>query len=433
MAKKASTAISSEPHAEDPFYNLLAGTTAVTGEDFFRNLVKHLAKTYQAQYALATELVYGKPNMAKTLAFYAHDNHMENFEYSLIHTPCACVYENGLSYFKSDLQALFPEDRDLVDMGVNSYLGMPLYSKTGDKLGHICVLGAKPVGEYEFSTDYLKIFSARASAELERIHLERDLRHQRESLSEMVDEQTAELRLAKELAEQANKAKTEFLARMSHELKTPLNAIYGYSQLMTEQAAGELNSVYQGYAKDIVTASKHLKNIIDDLLDFSVIEIGKLKINIASCPLLESINECIQMVLNRASEHNIEIRYAEQANTGLTVLADPSRLTEIILNLLTNAIKYNNEEGRISIDIQASDKNYVRISITDTGPGISKVEQAKVFDEFERLNADNDCIEGTGIGLALTRRLVEHMDGRIGLESKLGRGSTFWFELPAAK
>ena len=139
------------------------------------------------------------------------------------------------------------------------------------------------------------------------------------------------------------------------------------------------------------------------------------------------------MVKPRANDHQIDIQFADTADMNLAVLADPSRLKEIILNLLTNAIKYNHHNGSITVDMQPFDKQYARVTITDTGPGISKVEQARVFDEFERLNADNDCIEGTGIGLALTRRLVEHMDGHIGLNSKLGKGSSFWFELPAAK
>ncbi len=433
MVKRTSTLKISKYKQHDPFMYLLAGTTAVTGEGFFRHFVEHLAKTYQAQYALATELVPGKTDTVKTLAFYAHNTQMENFEYCIKSTPCSSVHSHGLSYFSADLQKLFPDDPDLVEMGVNSYLGMPLYSREGGKLGHICVLGANPLGEHEFAEAYLKIFSSRASAELERIYLERELIHQRESLSDMVDEQTAQLREAKDIAEQANKAKTEFLARMSHELKTPLNAIYGFSQLMNEGAAGELNQVYKGYAHDILSASSHLKNIISDLLDFSVIEIGKLKINISSCPLKEAIDDCIQMVTNRASEHNIHIQLADSADTDLAVLADISRLKEVILNLLTNAIKYNNDDGEITIDIQSTYNKYVRVSVIDTGPGISKVEQARVFEEFERLHADDDCIEGTGIGLALTRRLVEHMDGRIGLDSKLGRGSTFWFELPVAR
>lgn len=433
MAKKPHPVTTRSTDLQDPFYSLLAGTTAVTGEGFFENFVEHLAKAFKAQFALATVLTPDKPDTARTMAFFAHNNQLENIEYQIKGTPCACVYERGLVYFKSGLQSQFPDDTDLVDMGVNSYLGIPLLSKKGEKLGHICVLGVDPVGEHELTHEYLNIFASRAAAELERIQLEEELRHQRESLSELVDEQVSELRIAKELAEQANQAKTEFLARMSHELKTPLNAIHGFSELMVEETAGELNAVYKGYCHDILSASNHLKNIINDLLDFSIIEIGKLKINISTCRVKTHIEECIQMVKPRANDHQIDIQFADTADMSLAVLADPSRLKEIILNLLTNAIKYNHHNGSITVDMQPYDKQYVRVTITDTGPGISKVEQARVFDEFERLNADNDCIEGTGIGLALTRRLVEHMDGHIGLTSKLGRGSSFWFELPAAK
>ena len=433
MSKKQ-VAITAAPSVEqNPFLDLLSGTSDVVGEAFFSHFAKHLARTYDAQFALVTELMPGDATSVRTLAFYAHDQPMQNFEYELKDTPCGCVYDEGLCYFKTDLQTHFPKDTDLVEMGVNSYLGIPLLNKHGEKFGHICVLGAKPVGEGTHATDYLKIFSSRAAAELERIQLERELNHHRDELITMVDEQTAELRYAKDLAEKANRAKTEFLARMSHELKTPLNAIYGFSQLMQEETAGKLNPVYKGYVQDTLSASRHLKNIINDLLDFSIIEIGKLKITIGSCPLKNSIDECIQMVINRANHHQIQIKFADKADTQLAVLADNSRLKEIIINLLTNAIKYNQESGQIHIDIQNADNKYVRVSVIDTGPGISKVEQSRVFNEFERLGADQDCIEGTGIGLALTKRLVEHMDGRIGLQSKLGQGSTFWFELPVAQ
>lgn len=400
---------------------------------FFETLSNTLRRPIRPSLPWPQNYSPDKPGTAKTLAFYAHGNDMENIEYALQGTPCECVYENGLTYIESQLQERFPEDSDLVDMQVNSYLGIPLYAKEGQKIGHICVLGSKAVGEHAQSEDYLRMFASRAAAELERIRADRALLHQRQQLSSMVDEQTVELRNAKELAEQANRAKTEFLARMSHELKTPLNAIHGFTQLMREETAGELNAVYKEYVESTLTASHHLKNIINDLLDFSVIEIGKLKIKIVSCPIKAVLDECISMVATRASENNIQIQYSDDAQTKLAVLADSSRLKEIVINLLTNAIKYNLEEGQIILNIQPVDNQYVRVSVTDTGPGISRLEQARVFNEFERLSADQDCIEGTGIGLALTRRLAEHMDGRVGLDSKLGQGSTFWFELPAAK
>ncbi|MDH5446709.1 MAG: hypothetical protein OEY52_14245, partial [Gammaproteobacteria bacterium] len=272
MAKKTAQVQTKPKAKKDPFLSLLEGTSGVTGEGFFQNLTKHLAETFQADFALATEVIPDKPGYVRTLAFCGHGNQVESFEYSLEGTPCKCIYDKGLTHIKADLQELFPDDTDLVEMGANSYMGMPMIGKEGDKQGHICVLGSSVVGDYEQAHDYLKIFSSRAAAELERVKLERELRHQRESLSQMVDEQTVELRTAKDIAEQANRAKTEFLARMSHELKTPLNAIYGFSQLMKEETAGELNQVYKGYSNDIISASKHLKSIIDDLLDFSVIE-----------------------------------------------------------------------------------------------------------------------------------------------------------------
>lgn len=420
------------PAPHDPFFDLLAGTTAETGESFFQNFVRHLAQTYRAQFALVTELLEDDQEMARTLAFFAHGNSADNFEYALQDTPCECVYQNGLSYFANGLQEQFSKDTDLVDMGVNSYLGMPLYAKDGAKIGHICVLGINPLADNDYGTDYMQIFASRAGAELERIKADRKLLEQRDMLTQMVDEQTEELRISKEQAEAANRAKTEFLARMSHELKTPLHAISGFSQLMKEETAGKLNPVYREYIDSTLSASGHLKNIIDELLDFSVLEIGKLKTNIKSHIIKPIIDDSMRMVSAKASEKGVEIFYSETTDHHARILVDAARLSEIIINLLTNAIKYNHDDGKICIDIKPTSDGYHRLSVTDTGPGISKLEQARVFEEFERLDADRDCIEGTGIGLAITKRLVEHMNGRIGLESKLGRGSTFWVEFPIA-
>ncbi|MDH5407385.1 MAG: HAMP domain-containing histidine kinase [Gammaproteobacteria bacterium] len=416
----------------DPFVELLAGTTAEIGEQFFETLVKHLAQTFEAQFALVTELVPEKAGHVRTLAFSAHGKAIENIEYQVKGTPCEGVYDNGLTYVKANLQALFPDDDDLVNMGVNSYLGMPLNNLLGESIGHICVLGVNALAEHDHAKDYLKIFAARASAEMLRIKADKQLVAQREGLAQLVDEKTHELTHAKEAAESANRAKTEFLARMSHELKTPLHAISGFSQLMIEETAGELNSVYKEYADSMHTASKHLQSIIDELLDFSMIEIGKIKTFIAPCQVKKVIDSCIQIVDRKADEKNISITYANDIDNNAMIMVDESRLQEIIINLLTNAIKYNHDDGSVIIDIKRTDKNKVSISITDDGMGISKIEQAKVFTEFERLHADDQCIEGTGIGLAITKRLVEHMDGSISLQSKLGQGSSFTVEFPVA-
>lgn len=231
------------------------------------------------------------------------------------------------------------------------------------------------------------------------------------------------LRLAKDEAEQANAAKSRFLSNMSHELRTPLHAILGYTQLL--EYGDSLSEKQNNSVDEINNAGKLLLALVDQTLDLARIEDGDLNLVMTAVDLGKVIKECKSLVQPLADEKNIHIEIsAIKANVD----ADYTRLKQVILNLLTNSIKYNNENGSVNISCNYLDNNRLRIYVTDTGIGIAKDQQALLFKPFSRLNSRVE-IDGTGIGLSIVKQLVEKMDGKINFVSDINKGSTFTIEL----
>ncbi len=228
---------------------------------------------------------------------------------------------------------------------------------------------------------------------------------------------------ARNIAEEASKAKTEFLSNMSHELRTPLNAILGFSQLFEyDMSLGEQR---QSRARAINNAGKHLLNLIDEILDLSRVEAGNIELSMEPVRLGPVIKASVSWVAEMAKGRGISIEFDPGVYSGVMVEADAGRLKQVFLNLLSNAVKYNCENGKISIDYQLDEQGIARISITDTGIGISPDQLDDLFKPFNRLGAEFMGIEGTGIGLVITKRLVELMQGELKVDSKPGQGSTF--------
>lgn len=239
----------------------------------------------------------------------------------------------------------------------------------------------------------------------------------------------AETLKAKEEAERANLAKSEFLSSMSHELRTPLNAILGFGQLM--ELDKTLSVETQGNIKEIIRAGYHLLELINEVLDLAKVESGHLNLSIEPIEYDKLVSECIALIEPIAASHEIRIQNLTAPN-NITLKADRSRIKQAIINLLSNAIKYNRPGGQVTISISQDIVDFCRISVQDTGFGIKEEYLDNLFEAFNRLGAESTDIEGTGIGLVFTKRLVELMGGRIGVKSQYGVGSHFWIELPIA-
>ena len=253
---------------------------------------------------------------------------------------------------------------------------------------------------------------------------------ERKRFERALQESNVELESAKSAAEKANLAKSDFLSSMSHELRSPLNAILGFAQLM--ESAVPPPSRFQGESiGQILQAGWHLLKLINEILDLAVIESGKLSLSSEPVSLAEVLSECQAMMEPQAQERGILMTFP-RFETPLFVKADRTRLKQIAINLLSNAIKYNKDHGTVAVDCVVSDTKRVRISVAYTGDGLTTEKLSKLFQPFNRLGQEGGSIAGTGIGLVVTKRLAELMDGILGVESKVGEGSVFWLELMPA-
>jgi PAS domain S-box-containing protein len=241
-----------------------------------------------------------------------------------------------------------------------------------------------------------------------------------------------QLKAAHEEANRANVAKSEFLSRMSHELRTPMNSILGFAQLIE---MGELNPRQAKGIKHILNSGKHLLDLINEVLEISRIEAGKLSLSLEPIQIQGIIQEMMEIVWPLAKDRQLTLDLISSNLDQLYVLADRQRLKQVLLNLISNAVKYNIPGGSIWISATLMTENVhgsvpVRISITDTGLGIARESISRLFNPFERVGAENSATEGTGLGLAVVKKLVEAMGGSVGVESVVGEGSTFWIDLP---
>lgn len=248
-----------------------------------------------------------------------------------------------------------------------------------------------------------------------------------QTLAQQLELTTVQLESAKRTAEKANLAKSEFLSRMSHELRTPLNAILGFAQLL-ESGMPHPTPIQLVNINKILQAGWYLLDLINEILDLATIESGKLPLSMAPILLSEVLQDCRSMIEPQAEKSGIRIRFPH-VDLPCFVTADRTGVKQILINLLSNAIKYNRTNGTVDVTCTATEAQRIRISVQDTGEGLPPEKIAQLFQPFNRLGQEAKTAQGTGIGLAVSKRLVEAMGGEIDMESTVGVGSTFWIEL----
>jgi signal transduction histidine kinase len=228
--------------------------------------------------------------------------------------------------------------------------------------------------------------------------------------------------------ETASQHKSEFLANMSHELRTPLNAIIGFSEVLAQGMFGEINEKQTEYLHDILESGRHLLSLINDILDLSKIEAGRMELELTEFDLPQAIQNALTLVRERALRRGIALHHVIDGRVA-DIRADERKVKQVLLNLLSNAIKFTPEDGRIEVRAARAD-GMVEVSVTDTGVGIAPEDQETVFEEFRQVGTADKKAEGTGLGLALSRKFIELHGGRIWVISQVGVGSTFTFTLP---
>ncbi len=591
------TDISERKQARDALQLLVEGTaSAASSDDFFRALARHLSDALGVRHAIVVE-DFPEMRMGRTLACWDGDGYIENFDYSLAETPCEGILKGDICFYPRELSRLFPRYAMLEKIRAESYLGIPFVNANNEIIGHVAVLDNQPMADDEQSRALLKIFAARASAEVQRMratqrlfayqqeleqvvllskemsghktehavlqhlcdatvrifdlrlswaglidnghfdilplassgpsrdYLERitvrwddspqgngpsgravktgsaqvennvegestygawrdeALRHGFRSsiavplvsaqnktfgimnlysdkkdyfnsdrstllmelamsaaidienirlvgeLEDRVMARTRELQAAKELAEAANRTKSAFLANMSHELRTPLNAIIGFSEMMHEGVSGELASEQRQHVKDILDSGQHLLALINDILDLSKVESGSMQLELADMDPIGVVESVLRMHREKTGKRNIELTSQMSEDIGV-IQADERKIKQVLINLVSNAVKFTPEGGRISVKLDGN-HSHVEYSVTDTGIGIKQEDFPRLFQPFQQLEATlTKAHEGTGLGLALSKSLVEMHGGHMDVVSEPGKGSTFSFTVP---
>ena len=409
--------VTERKQADEAFRLIVVGTAATTGNDFFQSLVKHMAQALRARYAFVTTCDDHKH--ARTLAFWKGDGFGENFDFDIADTPCERVLHGEVCHYRQALQGLFPRDKFLADWQAESYLSVPMLDRSNRVIGHLAILDDKPMEADSRAIDLLKIFASRAAAELNRQKAEVELRA---ALQERE-------RMREELAHLAhlNRVSTmgELAASLAHEIKQPISAAMTDARTCSRWLARDRPDLAEAQAaasrvvKDVIRASEIIGRVRSlfkkDSLQHEEVDINEL------------IQEMIALLRGEASRHSILI-HSDLSLDLPPIMADRVQLQQVLMNLMLNSIeamKSMNMPGKLSIKSQQDDSGQLLISVMDTGVGVQPEKIEQIFNAFFTSKP-----QGTGMGLAISRSIIESHGGRLSAVSKSESGATFQFTLP---
>lgn len=415
---------------EVAFSQVIESVSNSFGEDFFQNITEALANTVGADFCFI-----GRVNKdfteAKTISVYGHGKHLQNFKYELRGTPCEAVTSDGISVYPSDVASLFPDDIMLVEMEIEAYIGSALRNREGKVLGLVAALFHVPLAETGFIKNIYDIFSGRISAEIDNTEKAAQLEMLNASLEKRIEAKIAELKTAKEAAEEANRFKSEFLANISHDLRSPMHGILSFSNLCLKHTD---DAKIIDYLNKIQLCGERLTHLLDDLLDLTKLESGKLVPNFNESALSSVVQQSIDELSSLINKRNLAVKL--DCNISSMGVFDKKLITQVIINLLSNAIKFSPENGNLQLKISTGSNCFQEIlvfSVVDEGPGIPQDDLEKVFDKFFQSGKSKNDGSGTGLGLPICKEIIELHSGTIWAESPPNgkeKGTVFTFEIP---
>jgi PAS domain S-box-containing protein len=400
--------------------NIARGVSSVVGETFFRSLVGSLSKELSADYCFIGEVLPEDATRVRTLAFCANGAEAPNFEYSLEGSPCSLAFsKRGSVAFPARVCDQFPQDLGLQKMGVQGYVGTSLMDSGGNGIGILVVMSRKLITEVALWTSVLEIFGARATAEIQRTRADTRLRELNASLEQRVRDRTAELELA-------NHELESFSYSISHDLRAPLRAINGFAKLLSLDYQDKLDKEGATLLSRITQNATRMNGLIEDVLEFA--RVGRGTLNPRRIDMRVLVDEVVAELQSTAGTRaRISIGELPPAAGDAVVVR------QVWQNLIGNALKFSRHAAQPTIEIEGARRGaMVEYLVRDNGAGFDGAYADKLFGVFQRLHTTSE-FEGTGIGLAIVRRIVQRHGGAIAAEGEVGKGATFRFSLPASQ
>jgi len=310
-------------------------------------------------------------------------------------------------------------------LGYGAAMSLPLFYLDGTVMGTLNLYSGEAAFFHQERGELFQVFANHAASIIENRLIV-------EGLERKVRERTVELEGAKQAADAANKTKSDFLANMSHELRTPLNSIIGFAEVLEDEMHGTLNTTQREYAGFIGGSGRHLLSLINDILDLSKVEAGKLELQLSRFRLDVLLHSSLAMLKEKAMKHTIDLQLAVEPEAAIEIESDERKLKQILYNLLSNAVKFTPDGGKVSVAARRVDER-MTITVEDSGIGVKPEDLQKLFKPFSQIESPlSKQYEGTGLGLALVHKMVELLGGRIEVESEFGKGSRFTIVLPVA-